>query len=120
VTALIAQRPNRAEIKTMTKTGTNGTAKIPALRMVLPVALGMAFGVGIGAAALAHGLFPMPPAAPQALVAQASISASISAPAQVKPLSNTPGIRFVRASRDNSPCWTAIEAGQKQADYCRD
>jgi hypothetical protein len=100
----------------MTKTGTNDTAKIPALRMILPVALGMTFGIGVGAAALAHGLFPMPPAAPQVLIAQASISA----PAQVKPLSSTPGIRFVRANRDNSPCWTAIEAGQKQADYCRD
>jgi hypothetical protein len=100
----------------MTKTGTDGTAKIPALRMILPVALGMAFGIGVGAAALAHGLFPMPPAAPQVLIAQASISQ----PAQIKPLSNTPGIRFVRANRDNSPCWTAIEAGRKQADYCRD
>jgi hypothetical protein len=57
----------------------------------------------------------MPPAAPQVLVSKASVS-----PSQMKPLSNAPGIRFVRANREASPCWTAIEGGQKQADYCRD
>jgi len=93
----------------------NSSARIPAVRMILPVALGMAFGIGVGAAALAHGLFPMPPAAPQVLVAKASVSQS-----QIKPLSSTPGIRFVRANREASPCWTAIEGGRKQADYCRD
>ncbi|MDF2119996.1 hypothetical protein PY365_30990 [Roseiarcaceae bacterium H3SJ34-1] len=100
----------------MEKSFKDTSARIPAVRMILPVALGMAFGIGVGAAALAHGLFPMPPAAPQVLVAQASVSQ----PAQIKPLSSAPGIRFVRANREASPCWTAIEGGRKQADYCRD
>ena len=34
------------------------TVKNPTLRMVLPVALGMAFGIGLGAVSLANGLFP--------------------------------------------------------------
>lgn len=89
------------------------TVKNPTLRMVLPVALGMAFGIGLGAVSLANGLFPN--------VISPRLVAEI-APQQilVPTLGAGSGIRFERTIQNDISCWNTARSGVSEGLICRE
>lgn len=87
------------------------TVKNPTVRMVLPVALGMAFGIGLGAVSLANGLFPN--------VVSPVVVAGI-APQQiaVPALGDGPGLRFQRTIQNDTRCWNTTRSGISEGLIC--
>lgn len=75
----------------------NNRSEIFSIRTLLPVGLGVAIGIAVGAAALAN--VPVVKA-PQVPVAAAQKSA-------IKPLSAAKGISFARTSKDGERCFSA-------------
>jgi len=78
------------------------------IRTILPVGLGIAVGIVVGAAALAN--VPTPKAPVETPVAAQQ------APA-IKPLSNSPGISFARSNKDGERCFAARQT-QKAETFC--
>ena len=82
-------------------------SEIFSIRTILPVGLGIAIGLAIGAAALAN--VPAPRIEAPAAAAQHSD--------RVKPLSTKPGISFARIKKDGERCFLA-NAAQKAETIC--
>ena len=79
-------------------------SEITATRTILPVGLGIAIGIVIGAIALAN-----------APVSKTQIEAAPKANAAIlMPLSSQPGIRFARTNQDGERCFAA--RSQKSAE----
>ena len=84
-------------------------SEIFSLRTMLPVGLGVALGLAIGAAALAN-----VPVAKSQTVSPATHQTSLPA---AKPLSSSPGISFALTSKDGERCFAARQT-QKAETFC--
>ncbi len=89
------------------------TVKNPTFRMVLPVALGMAFGIGLGAVSLANGLFPN-------VVSPIQMAGLTSQKIAVPALGNGAGIRFERTIQSDTRCWNTARSGISEGVICRE
>ncbi len=81
--------------------------EISAIRTILPVGLGIAIGIAIGAVALAN-----VPASKAQVEAAPKANAAI-----LIPLSSQPGIRFARSNRDGERCF-AVRSEKSSETIC--
>jgi len=88
------------------------TAKTPTLRMVMPIALGMALGIGLGAASLANGMFPN--------VTSQAVAAAGPAALAIPALGAGPGLRFERTVQGDARCWNTVRSGISEGMVCRE
>ena len=87
------------------------TVKNPTLRMVLPVALGMAFGIGLGAVSLANGLFPN-------VVSPIYVADIAPQKVAIPALGDGAGIRFERTIQGDTRCWNTARSGISEGVIC--